>query len=122
MNGAAIMQGLFHCSIAFSASSTKSVFGELETRQPTILSAKVSMIKSTQTNPCQVETSVKSLTYGMFGAGARNFRFTLSFGHGWPLSGTVVFFTFPRITPWIARRFINLATVQRAIVNVSRCH
>ena len=64
----------------------------------------------------------ESLTHSMFGAGARNFRFTLSFGHRWPLSGTVVFFTFPRITPWIARRFINLATVQRAIVHFSRCN
>jgi hypothetical protein len=30
--------------------------GELETRQPTILSAKVSMMKATYTKPCHVET------------------------------------------------------------------
>lgn len=37
--------------------------------------------------PCHVETYVKSLTHSIFGAGARNLRFTLSRGHGTDVSG-----------------------------------
>ena len=46
-----------------------------------------------------------------FGAGALNWRFTLSLGHGNAGSGIVVFRDFPRITPCIPIFFISRATV-----------
>ncbi len=41
----------------------------------------------------------KSLTQSMFGAGTRNWRFTLSCGHGAFLSGMVVLCGLPRMMP-----------------------
>ncbi len=64
--------------------STNWVCGDRDARQPTARLSKVSITKATYTKLCHVETYVKSLTYSVFGAGARNCRFTLSRGMAAP--------------------------------------
>jgi hypothetical protein len=73
-----------------SASSTKSVRIELLTRQPTIRRANTSMTKATYSQPCQVDTYVKSMTHSWFGRWARNCRLIRSSGHGALASPMVV--------------------------------
>ena len=67
-------------------------------------------------NPAQFWLEINSL----FGAGARNWRFTLSRGHGSAGSDLVVFWGLPRTTPLSPAAFISLATVQRATLKPSR--
>lgn len=82
-----------------SALSTKSVRIELLTRQPTMRRANTSMTKATYSQPCQLETHVKSETHNWFGRSARNCRLTRSRGHSALASPMVVRTTLPRITP-----------------------
>ena len=88
---------------------------EVETRQPTIFRAKTSMMKATQTIPCQLETQVKSLTHSWIGMSATKARFTLSSGQGCAVSGLVVMTFMPRATPCNPMTLISRSTVQRAI-------
>lgn len=82
-----------------SASNTKSVRMELLTRQPTIFLTNTSMTNATNSQPCHVDTYVKSDTHNWLGRAALNCRLTLSNGHGAEVSGVMVRMTLPRRTP-----------------------
>ncbi len=64
---------------------------------------------------------MKSDSQSRLGAGALNWRLTWSWGQGAALSLTVVRTGLPRITPCRPISRINRSTVQRAMVNPSRC-
>ena len=93
---------------------------ELLTRQPTMRRAKTSTTKATYSQPCQVDTYVKSDTQSSLGRSALKTRLTWSNGHGALASGVVVRTTLPRITPRSPRRRISRSTVQRATTVPSR--
>ena len=63
---------------------------------------------------------MKSLTQSMFGAGAWNWRFTRSSGHGAAGSWIVVFTVLPRTAPRSPMARISRSTVHRATANPSR--
>ena len=63
---------------------------ELLVRQPTMRRANTSTTKATYSQPCQVDTYVKSETHSWLGRCALNCRFTRSSGHGALASLTVV--------------------------------
>lgn len=94
----AVLLGSLAYKACSRASSTKSVRMELLTRQPTMLRAKTSITKTTYSQPCQVETQVKSLTHSGFGRLALNYR----------------------LTPLRPRRRMSRSTVQRATGKLSR--
>lgn len=52
------------------------------TRQPTMQRENTSITKATYSQPCQVDTYVKSLIHSWFGRCALNCRLTRSCGHG----------------------------------------
>ncbi|MBB3948601.1 hypothetical protein GGQ73_004591 [Rhizobium skierniewicense] len=58
----------------------------------------------------------------MFGAGAKNCRFTRSSGHGAALSLIVVLIGLPRMMPCKPIALISRATVQREMSKPSRCN
>ena len=93
---------------------------EVLTRQPTMRLAYTSITKATYSQPCQVETYVKSDTHSWLGRSALNCRLTRSSGHGAFMSRMVVRTTLPRRTPCKPRRFINRSTVQQAMTTPSR--
>ena len=107
-------------SACSSASSTRSVFSDFETRQPTIRRAKTSMTKATYTNPAQVVTYVISATHSALGRLAVNWRSTRSPGRSVASSPTVVRQDRPRTTPCRPILRIRRSTVQRATALRSR--
>ena len=84
--------------------------------------AYTSMTKATYSQPCQLDTYVKSETHSWLGRSARNCLFTRSSGQGALLSLIVVFATLPRMTPRSPSRRISRSTVQRATAVPSRAN
>ena len=68
-------------------------------RYPTIRRANTSITTATSASPCQVWTTVKSLSHRAFGWGAQNGCFPRSCGQGEALSLTEGRTTLPRMTP-----------------------
>ncbi len=89
-------------------------------RQPTMRRENTSTTKATYSQPCQVDTYVKSDTHSWLGRCALNWRLTRSSGHGALASLIVVRTALPRTTPRRPMRRINRSTVQRATVTPSR--
>ena len=71
----------------------------LLTRQPTIRRANTSMTKATYSQPCQVETSVKSEPHSWLGRSGLDHPIDPIQRTRRALSGTVVLTTLPRLTP-----------------------
>src|SRR3954465_12856832 len=67
-------------SACSSASRTRSLRIERDTRQPTMARENTSMTKATYTKPAQLATYVKSATQSWLGRLAENSRFTRSAG------------------------------------------
>src|SRR5690606_14163371 len=96
------------------ASRARSLFSELDTRQPTIRREYTSITNATYTKPRHVATYVRSETHNWFGRSAVKLRSTRSSGRAAAPSGIVVSLKRrPRTAPVSPSCSISRSTLQR---------